>query len=388
MESHTPKTANPFPEPPRSLGKAAWDKWKAAFPAPVCESLAPSPQPSIPDHSVSSMSTYRYIPPLKPLSTVEITIKDVQLPCTELKIQVLPDTGASVTAISDTQAKGMFMVPTKLKLCSADRTPFTVLGKVTADVTLRERTAAEHVYIVKNLERPLLSRRLLMEFGLIHQNFPDQELGVYSADMKDSPSFSSEKVSQLEEPSAISNHSSHSPALAPSGDPPKNAQIVSGHGPELDLLMNEFSELFDGKCTTMKASDYKIQLEDNAKPVSYGSFRNIQLPYRDALKRELDSLVKQGIIEPVAHATPWLHPIVIVRKKGTNDIRLCVDFTRLNRHVIRPVNPQPTPWEIVRDLPKGVCHYAVFDALKGYHQIPLAKESQDLTAFLTPFGRF
>jgi hypothetical protein len=29
-----------------------------------------------------------------------------------------------------------------------------------------------------------------------------------------------------------------------------------------------------------------------------------------------------------------------------------------------------------------------FDALKGYHQCPLDEESQRLTAFITPFGRF
>ena len=91
---------------------------------------------------------------------------------------------------------------------------------------------------------------------------------------------------------------------------------------------------------------------------------------------------------PITYSTPWLHPIVVVPKKGTTDIRLCVDFSKLNRYVVRPVNPQPTPWETVRNLPRGIKHFAVFDALKGYHQIPLTEESKDLTAFMTPFGRF
>ena len=39
-------------------------------------------------------------------------------------------------------------------------------------------------------------------------------------------------------------------------------------------------------------------------------------------------------------------------------------------------------------MPKGKKHFAVFDALKGYHQIELDDESRALTTFLTPFGRF
>jgi hypothetical protein len=95
----------------------------------------------------------------------------------------------------------------------------------------------------------------------------------------------------------------------------------------------------------------------------------------------------QGIIEEVSGATPWLHPIVIVAKKNTSDIRMCVDLTKLNRFVRRPTNPQLTPWEVVRNIPKGTKHYAVFDALKGYHQIELDEESRALTSFMTPFGR-
>ena len=32
--------------------------------------------------------------------------------------------------------------------------------------------------------------------------------------------------------------------------------------------------------------------------------------------------------------------------------------------------------------------FSKFDAVKGYHQIPLDEESKDLTTFITPFGRF
>lgn len=49
------------------------------------------------------------------------------------------------------------------------------------------------------------------------------------------------------------------------------------------------------------------------------------------------------IIEKVDKPTDWLHPIIVVPKKVTDNIQLCVDFRRLNKYRIRPINPQPTP---------------------------------------------
>ena len=106
-----------------------------------------------------------------------------------------------------------------------------------------------------------------------------------------------------------------------------------------------------------------------------------------ALAKELKKLESQGIIERTDKGTSWLHPIVAVPKKD-GGIRLCVDFKQLNKHIYRPVNPQPTPKEVIQRIPTGMKYFAVFDALKGYHQIPLEEDSKDLTTFITPFGQY
>jgi len=46
----------------------------------------------------------------------------------------------------------------------------------------------------------------------------------------------------------------------------------------------------------------------------------------------------------------------------------------------------PTPAEAVADI--AAQEATVIDAMKGYHQCPLAVESQELTTFITPYGRF
>jgi hypothetical protein len=65
-----------------------------------------------------------------------------------------------------------------------------------------------------------------------------------------------------------------------------------------------------------------------------------------------------------------------------------VDLTKLNKYVKPPVNPQPTPWKTVQSLHKGSTYFLVFDAPKGYHQIELDGEIQNLTVLMIHFSRY
>ena len=116
--------------------------------------------------------------------------------------------------------------------------------------------------------------------------------------------------------------------------------------------------------------------------------RSIPYAYRDKLKAELDLLQSQNIIAPVTEATIGA-PIVVAPKKNSDRIRMCVDLSHLNRYVKRERYQSPTPAEAIADI--SACQakfFTVLDAMKGYHQCPLDQESQLLTTFITPFGRF
>lgn len=75
--------------------------------------------------------------------------------------------------------------------------------------------------------------------------------------------------------------------------------------------------------------------------------------------------------------------------KGTDRICMCIDLSKLNKYVRREHYPSTTPQEAVANIQESSAKYfTVFDALKGYHQCPLDEESQKLTTFITPFGRY
>lgn len=159
--------------------------------------------------------------------------------------------------------------------------------------------------------------------------------------------------------------------------------------PTAEQIMSEFPSVFDGQIRTMPGEKFHISLTDDAQPFCVYTPRTIPLAYRGKLKDEIDLLVEQGIIAPVTEPTDWCAPIVVAPKKNSDKIRMCVDLSKLNKYVRRERYPSITPAEAVADIAQTQAKvFTVLDALKGYHQCPLDEESQKLTTFITPFGRF
>jgi hypothetical protein len=62
--------------------------------------------------------------------------------------------------------------------------------------------------------------------------------------------------------------------------------------------------------------------------------------YVIAIKQNIDKLLAIGFIQPVEEVA-WLSPIVVVSKKNGN-LRVCVDFKKLNKATKK--NPYPLPF--------------------------------------------
>ena len=66
---------------------------------------------------------------------------------------------------------------------------------------------------------------------------------------------------------------------------------------------------------------------------------------------------------------------------------MCVEYTSLNKHCPKDSFPLPRIDQII-DSTAGSESLCFLDAYSGYHQIMLAKEDQEKTSFITPFGTF
>lgn len=136
----------------------------------------------------------------------------------------------------------------------------------------------------------------------------------------------------------------------------------------------------------MKTSPIKIHTKENATPVCRPTARRIPFPLMNAVRAELDRMIKNDVVEPVDEPTEWCSAMVPVVKKN-GKVRICVDLKDLNKAVKRPHYSLPTFEDIAPKL-AGSTVFTTLDAASGFWQIPLHEESQLLTTFITPFGRY
>jgi hypothetical protein len=107
---------------------------------------------------------------------------------------------------------------------------------------------------------------------------------------------------------------------------------------------------------------------------------------RDTIKKELTKLLAAGFIREVFHPE-WLTNPVLVRKKNTNEWRMCVDYTNLNKHC--PKDPFGLlPIDQVIDSTADCDLLCFLDCYSGYHQIAIKEEDQEKTAFVTLFSTY
>jgi hypothetical protein len=104
---------------------------------------------------------------------------------------------------------------------------------------------------------------------------------------------------------------------------------------------------------------------------------------QDFIIQEIEKLKKAKLIREVAHPTWIANPMVVPTANGSG--RLGVDFTSL--HKACPKDPYPLPRiDQIIDSTDGCDLLCFLDAFSGYHQIKMAREDKEKTAFITPCG--
>lgn len=129
--------------------------------------------------------------------------------------------------------------------------------------------------------------------------------------------------------------------------------------------------------------EMKIELL-NDTPVKYAAYR-VPYEYRKALSDKIKELLAADIIEP--STSNYASPVVVHVKKSSNDIRMCVDYRKLNECIKKEYYPMPHIEEELTRL-SGMKVFSCLDLLMGYHQVSVHKDSRKLTAFITTEGLF
>ena len=137
-------------------------------------------------------------------------------------------------------------------------------------------------------------------------------------------------------------------------------------------ILSQYSGCFEG-IGHFPGDPYKFHLKPDHKPAQHAP-RKVPVHLETAFKEEIESLVKQGILEEVKEHTDWVNSYVIVEKDTGNHhspnhtakkkLRICLDPRDLNEALEREPYHTRSVDEITAKL-QGMTVFTIVDFKKG-----------------------
>ena len=103
--------------------------------------------------------------------------------------------------------------------------------------------------------------------------------------------------------------------------------------------------------------------------------------YKEGLQSEPDVCLEKDMIAP-CHS-PYSSPAMLVPQKSGKLLPV-IDYRQLNKQTVKSSWPIPSIEEIFDKL-VGSSYFSTIDMSIGFYQVNMDKDSQDYTAFSTPF---
>lgn len=255
---------------------------------------------------------------------------EVEVEMCDRPIRFFIDSGADITVIPaklyDPRRMPKLQRPSR-ELIAHGGSKLEVEGQFTTKLRYKALTTTEEVYVISTNESPLLGREAALELALIQciKNVTKQD------------------------------------------------------------YCKRYSHMFQG-LGLVKGPPYTIKLKTDKHPKPLKAPRRIPYPLRDKVKDELDRMESMGVIRRVNEPTERCAGMVLTVKPG-GELRICVDDVDLNEALVSDRTILPTVEECLGRL-AGATVFTKLDAKNLFWQAALSEESQLLTTFITPWGRY
>ncbi|XP_026458954.1 uncharacterized protein LOC113359557 [Papaver somniferum] len=239
-----------------------------------------------------------------------------------------------------------------------------------------EKKKAKEAKVAEELERVISQAVMTYE---AQGNEPSQQLKETAPVKESKPNFST-----VEPTREINLGTVEEPRLVRIGsllsDEPVN-QLVA--------VLKENMDAFAWNMHNMKGIDpevcyHHLRIDPSFKPVRQ-KMRRIAPELHTVVEKELKKLQESGIIRK-SHYPQWISNMVVVPKKNVG-VRICIDFSDLNKACPKDIFPLPSIDQLVESI-VGNEALTLMDGYAGYNQIPLAPEDQEHTSFFTPRGLY
>ena len=148
-------------------------------------------------------------------------------------------------------------------------------------------------------------------------------------------------------------------------------------------LQREFPDRFEG--IGRFAGKYHITLKADVKPVIHPP-RKCPIAMKPHVQAELECLEHLEVIRKVDEPTNWVSSLAYAWKPN-GKVRACLNAKELNNCIKRDHHRTPTVEEITHNF-AGSTVFTKVDGTASYYCVELDEESQLLTTFNSPFGRY
>ncbi|GBG88912.1 hypothetical protein CBR_g48524 [Chara braunii] len=155
--------------------------------------------------------------------------------------------------------------------------------------------------------------------------------------------------------------------------------------PRVVRLLDEFADIFEAPTGVVpdRPISHEIILEAGAVPPK-GCIYRMSEEELEVLRAQLDDLLAKGWI--CLSGSPYGAPVLFVRKKN-KDLRLCIDYLKLNVQAVKNVGPLPRIDDLLERL-GGAKYFSKLDLKSGYHQISIRPNDRYKTTFKTRYKHF
>jgi len=147
---------------------------------------------------------------------------------------------------------------------------------------------------------------------------------------------------------------------------------------EVEGLLNEY------KPKKIKEANVEMTIIMKEDQKIFARPRRLPFPERKIVSDQMEQWIKEGVIEPCS--SDYASPIVVTKKKDGTP-RICIDYRAINRAIIKDRYPLPLIEDILDRL-QAARIFSSLDLKNGFFHVPVNKDSQKYTAFVTHDGQY
>jgi hypothetical protein len=126
--------------------------------------------------------------------------------------------------------------------------------------------------------------------------------------------------------------------------------------------------------------EHTLEVNKTTRPINQ-KLRRFAKDRKQAIEVKVCKFLAVGFIRECKHPVWPANPVLVLKKTG--GLRMCIDYTDLNKHCPKDPFPFPRINQVV-DSTAGSVLLCVLDCYSGYHQIALHPHDEDKTTFITP----